>query len=69
MDNVLCMCDNDNSGDNNNKDCSDLGSSCSDGDGKVRMKAMVPTVTAMVTAAMVARETAVTAVGMADLHL
>jgi hypothetical protein len=67
MDNVLCMCNNGNSGNNNDANFSDLGGSCSDGDGKVRMKAMVATV--VVTVAIVAMTTAVTAVVMANLRL
>jgi hypothetical protein len=64
---VLCVCNNGNSNNNNDDNFSDLGGSCSDGDGKVRTKAWVTTV--VVTVAMVARTTAVTAVVMANVCL
>ncbi len=64
---MLHVCNNGNSGNNNDDNFSDLGGSCIDGDGKVRTKAMVATVAVMV--AMVARTTAVTAVAMANLPL
>ncbi len=64
---MLHVCNNGNSGDDNDDNFSDLGGSCSDGDGKVRTKVTVATVAVMVV--MVARTMVVTAVAMENLRL